>query len=126
MNKPNRVNLGHLLRGPIRHESLSNDLLEQIAAIHEVIGWILETTLEQFEINFMRDEDPEAEVALWSFITAAWIDYHDRISMVRILSLTREATVGQLDPDFHRCQRSARVELADRRWIEAASMLRHN
>ncbi len=43
-----------------------------------MIGWILETTLEQFEINFMRDACPEDEVALWSIITAAWIDYHDR------------------------------------------------
>ncbi len=78
MNEPQRVYLASIQRGPIRHESLPQDLLGQIASIHEVIGWILETTLEQFEINFMRDEDPEAEVALWSFVTAAWIDYHDR------------------------------------------------
>ncbi len=78
MSESKKVDIGSIQRGPIRHESLPQDLLEQIASIHEVIGWILETTLEQFEINFMRDADPEAEVALWSIITAAWIDYHDR------------------------------------------------
>lgn len=78
MSESKRIDLGSIQRGPIRHESLPQELLDQISSIHEVIGWILETTLEQFEINFMRDACPEDEVAVWSFVTAAWINYHDR------------------------------------------------
>lgn len=42
------------------------------------MGPYLATTLEQFEISFMRDSDPESEVAIWTFITGAWISYHDQ------------------------------------------------
>ena len=62
--------------GPIRHEALSDELLEQIRSVYEIVGAYLETTLEQFEINFMRDAEPEGEVLIWSAIAAAWMDYH--------------------------------------------------
>jgi hypothetical protein len=35
-------------------------------------------TMEQFEIGFMRDMNPESEVALWCSITAAWLAYHEK------------------------------------------------
>ena len=53
-------------------------LLEQIKAIYDEIGQYLGTTLEQFEIGFMRDSDPESEVALWCCITGAWLAYHKK------------------------------------------------
>jgi hypothetical protein len=34
-------------------------------------------TLEQFEIDFMRDMHPVREVALWCRITKAWLAYHE-------------------------------------------------
>ena len=68
---PNRIR-----PGPIRHDSLSDEILEQVRSIFEIIGPYLETTLEQFEINFMRDAEPEGEVLLWSAIAAAWMEYH--------------------------------------------------
>ena len=64
--------------GPIRNESLSPELLEQVQAMYGVIGPYLGTTLEQFEINLMRDMHPEDEVAIWCSITAAWLDYHEK------------------------------------------------
>jgi hypothetical protein len=60
--------------GPIRHESLSDEMLEQVRSIFEIIGPYLETTLEQFEITLMRDAAPEDEVVIWASITAAWLD----------------------------------------------------
>jgi hypothetical protein len=51
--------------GPIRHQSLPPDLLKPIQAVYKVIGPYLDTTLEQFEIGFMRDMHPESEVAVW-------------------------------------------------------------
>jgi hypothetical protein len=68
----------HLRPGPIRHESLSPEILEQAQAVHEVIGHYLGTTLEQFEVNLMRDADPASEMIVWCSVTAAWLSYHER------------------------------------------------
>jgi len=67
----------NLRPGPIRNESISPVLLEQIRAVYDVIGSYVSTSLEQFEIGFMRDADPEDEVAIWCSITAAWLAYHE-------------------------------------------------
>ena len=61
--------------GPIRYDSL---LLEQIKVVFDLLGPYLGTSLEQFEINFMRDSDPDKEVAVWISIMAAWMDYHEK------------------------------------------------
>jgi hypothetical protein len=73
---PEIVNLKKLRPGPIRNESLPAELLEQIRAVYDAIGPFLGTTLEQFEIDFMRDMHPEDEIAVWCSIIAAWIAYH--------------------------------------------------
>ena len=72
------VDPSHLRPGPIRHQSLPADLLKPIQAVFKVIGPYLDTTLEQFEIGFMRDMHPESEVAVWCSITTAWIAYHEK------------------------------------------------
>jgi hypothetical protein len=76
--EPQPVDLSKLQPGPIRNESLPPDVLEHVQAVYDVIGPYLNTTLEQFEIGFMRDANPRSEVALWCSITAAWIDYHEK------------------------------------------------
>ena len=43
-----------------------------------MIGPYVGTTLEQFEIGFMRGTNPESEVALWCSIVAAWLVYHEK------------------------------------------------
>jgi hypothetical protein len=75
---PEPVDPKKLRPGPIRNESLSPQLLEQIEAVHKVIGSYVSTSLEQFEISFMRDAAPEDEVVIWCSITAAWIAYHEQ------------------------------------------------
>ena len=64
--------------GPIRHDGLPDDLVERIRALWD--PWLKETglapSLEQFELAFMRDEDPEAEVGLWE----------DMVHVARVLS----------------------------------------
>jgi hypothetical protein len=64
MSEPEHVDPSQLRPGPIRHESLPSELFEQIKAVYDVIGPYLGTTLEQFEIDFMRDMHPQREVAL--------------------------------------------------------------
>jgi len=78
MTKLEHIDPSQLRPGPIRHESLPPELLEHIQVIYEVVGPYLDTTLEQFEIGFMRDMHPESEVAIWCSITVAWIDYHKK------------------------------------------------
>lgn len=76
MTDPESIDPSRLRPGPIRHDSLPHELLEQIRAVYEVLGPFLGTTLEQFEIGFMRDLTPETEVAVWCGIAAAWLAYH--------------------------------------------------
>jgi hypothetical protein len=78
MTEPEYIDPNQARPGPIQHESLSPELLEHVRAVYDVLGPYLATTLEQFEIGFMRDEEPESEVAAWCSITAAWIDYHEK------------------------------------------------
>jgi hypothetical protein len=77
MSEPEYVDPSTLRPGPIRHESLPPDLLGQIRAVYDVIGPYLGMTLEQFEIDFMRDMHPEREVATWCRIAKAWLAYHE-------------------------------------------------
>src|SRR6266851_6468667 len=77
MSEPEYVDPSQLRPGPIRHESLPPELLDQIRAVYEVIGRCIGMTLEQFEIEFMRDMHPQREVALWFRITKAWLAYHE-------------------------------------------------
>tara|TARA_A100001391_G_scaffold34220_1_gene18555 strand:+ start:399 stop:797 length:399 start_codon:yes stop_codon:yes gene_type:complete len=75
---PESIDLDKLSTGPIRNKSLTPELLVHIQAVYDVVGPYLTTTLEQFEIAFMRDSDPESEVAIWTSIAAAWISYHEQ------------------------------------------------
>jgi hypothetical protein len=57
--------------GRIRQPSLPDALLKRIRAIHTAVKGVYDQPLEQMELNFMRDSDPEREVALWERIVAA-------------------------------------------------------
>lgn len=93
MRQPEYIDPRELRPGPIRHASLPPDLLEQVEAIYDVIGKYLNTTLEQFEINLMRDMSPEDEVATWASITAAWLTYHERFLNNEVLPDEQERSL---------------------------------
>lgn len=75
---PEPIDVNQIRPSPIRHESLPDEFLETVHSIFQIIGPYLGTTLEQFELNFMRDMHPEQEVVIWACITAAWVDYHEQ------------------------------------------------
>jgi len=77
MSEPEYVDPKQLRPGPIRHESLSPELLDQIKAVFDVIGPYTGMNLEQFEIGFMWDMHQQWEVAVWVRITKAWLAYHE-------------------------------------------------
>ena len=78
MTEPEHIDPNQIRPGPIRHKSLPPKLLKIIRSVYEVVGPYLNTTLEQFEIGFMRDMHPQNEVAIWCKITTAWIGYHEK------------------------------------------------
>lgn len=78
MTEPEYIDPSQIRPGPIQHESLPPELLERIRAVYEVVGPYLGSNLEQFEIGFMRDMNPESEVNVWCCITAAWMAYHEK------------------------------------------------
>jgi hypothetical protein len=77
MSDPEYVDPSQLRPGPIRNESLSPELLDQIRAVFDVIGPYIGMNLEEFEVGFMQDMHPKSEVALWCRITKAWLAYHE-------------------------------------------------
>jgi hypothetical protein len=70
-----KVRLEDLQPGPIRHQSLLPEVLEKVDIIFQCIGqWV--GNREAFEVNLMRDMNPEQEVNVWLRIAAAWQKYH--------------------------------------------------
>jgi hypothetical protein len=97
MADPEYVDPKELRPGPIRHESLTPELLEYIEAVYHMVGPYLNTTLEQFEIGFMRDAHPAREVAVWCGITAAWTAYHNKYLSEQLLpDVDEKKLVGAL------------------------------
>ena len=68
-NRP--VNPKHLRPVPIRHESLTDEQTETIRQIHEILSPYLNTSFEQFELNFLGDLHPKREILIWTLIAHA-------------------------------------------------------
>ncbi|MDP6526732.1 MAG: hypothetical protein QGH15_21225 [Kiritimatiellia bacterium] len=68
--KPISVDIDSLKQGRIQNSSLPEPLLLRIRTVHAYIRDVYDITLEQFEVGFMRDVDPEVEVAVWERIAA--------------------------------------------------------
>lgn len=64
------VKASDLRRSPLQRESLSQEQEEAARAIFEYLSPYLATTFEQFEINFLRDANPDAEIQVWCQIAA--------------------------------------------------------
>ena len=66
-NDPNirMVKASDLRPSPLQRESLTQQQEEAARAIFEYLKPYLDTTFEQFEINFLRDANPDAEIQVW-------------------------------------------------------------
>lgn len=80
------VRVDSLKQGPIRHETLSDEILKMLNIIYHTVGHYTASSLEEFETSFMRDLHPESEVKVWCLIAAAWIKYLDLYDPTRSLS----------------------------------------
>ena len=59
---------------PIIHRDLPEDLLERIENVYNVFRGMLPICREQFEVCFMRDENPEAEASKWEMYAETFQD----------------------------------------------------
>lgn len=78
MSNSEHVNPFKLRHGPVRHDTLSQGMLEIIDEIHQFFEPHFGVTLEEFEIWFMRHEHPEKQVSTWLGLASVWIDYHEQ------------------------------------------------
>lgn len=65
MDEPEPIDPSKITSGPIRNESLSPEVIEQMEAVYELIGPYLGQTLEQSEVALVRDSCPEDEAVIW-------------------------------------------------------------
>ncbi len=128
---PEHIDPNDIQSGPIRNDSLPPELLERIRAVHDVIGKYISDSLEQFEISFMRDANPNDEVVIWCSITAAWLDYHEKYlddelladqeekkliaALIAISTCVEDVTVLPVPPDVGKKRLECYDGLSDRK-----------
>jgi hypothetical protein len=88
--KIEKVNIADIKLGPIQHETLEPKLLSRIKTIYDMVGHYSCSTLEEWEIGFMRDLHPEREIAVWARVALAWKKYHEVNLNGQILSDEKE------------------------------------
>lgn len=72
---------------------LSAEVSEQMEVVYGVIGPYLDLTLEELEIDLMRDPEPEQEALAWMRITAAWDAYHQQYLNEEVLDDDEESKI---------------------------------
>ena len=70
-----KVPIGDLKPGPILHEKLSAEMQLLARYSFRRIGHFVHPTFEQWELGFLRDAQPQNEIALWGQIAMAWERY---------------------------------------------------
>jgi hypothetical protein len=79
-----KVKVEDLRIGPIQHESLSPEVQRDLDVVYKQIGkWL--GSRETFEVNLMRDANPEREMQVWLRIAFAWNKYHQLYSDAKVL-----------------------------------------
>lgn len=61
--------------GPIRRDSLTDEQIERIEALHRTFAEVDEQTLEEWIDNFKRDLNLEEELAIWERVANAYSKY---------------------------------------------------
>lgn len=90
MEEPVIKRVKELKSGPVRHESLSKDVLETIELVYKMLGPYLGMSLEEFEFGFRREAEPEREVTRWCRIATGWYSYHRQHTDLQRLSSDEE------------------------------------
>lgn len=94
---------GQIQPGPIQHQQLSPVLLKEIKRLWDTVGKFICGTLEQWEIGFMREPDPESEVKAWQRIERATNRYmadHRNADFRMVLAMINIYSMGGSSPEY--------------------------
>jgi hypothetical protein len=70
-----------IVPGPLQHKSIPERLTDIVRWTYEVVGRYLHSTLEKWELVFMRELHIDQEVAIWARISAAYLTYHRKLDI---------------------------------------------
>lgn len=79
--KPALVMLRDLKPSSRRYEALPNELLVRVRLIHQVLGDVVEKTLNEMVDLFCRDLHPQREIEVWERIAVAYREVQDEFSL---------------------------------------------
>jgi hypothetical protein len=71
------VNPADLREGPLQREALSPPQLARARSVYAALGRHL-GPFEKFELGFLRDAQPDSEIAIWEVIAGAFQQYRER------------------------------------------------
>ncbi len=83
------TNLGDLKPSSRRHETLPNELLIRVRLIHQILGDVVEQTLDEIVDLFCRDLRPKQEIEVWERIAVVYQEVQGKFS----LSLEEKCTL---------------------------------
>ena len=114
--KTQLMELDRLNPNPIMHETLSERLTEKLKIIYRHFAYLSFPTFEQFELEFLRDANPEIEIAYWTRLALIFRGYctHESLSeeeKPEIHKLLLEMSLG-VEPDDPRCRKIRRIAQA--------------
>jgi hypothetical protein len=67
--------VGKAKPGPIRHQSLEPKWEQVCRDLYPIVGKYINSTYEQWELGFLRDANPDKELAVWQSIATAFTKY---------------------------------------------------
>ena len=66
------INPADVALGPIVHDTLSANQIENIKKIQAIFSEVNSSSLEETITNFQRDQDPDAEIVIWLAMANAY------------------------------------------------------
>jgi hypothetical protein len=70
-----KVDPRDLAKGPIRHETLSDELVSRVRAIRAALLQVYPQSMELWLDGFKRDAHPEKEILWWEHLSACFLEY---------------------------------------------------
>jgi hypothetical protein len=75
------IRLPDIQLGPIRHQALSDALEARVRKFEPIFAEVYPNTHKAWLDGFMRDADPEPEVAIWEAMASAYKGFTERRSL---------------------------------------------
>ena len=117
-------------RGPIQHESLTEDQTRRVARLREVLAEAYPMTMEAWVDGFLRDSDPESEIRIIEACAVVYRDLNEQVRLApaekrRLYSVLCVLSTGGFGPDLEAALPTGKglpdLEAIQRRYREACA-----